>query len=254
MNKLMTQFIIHKIAYFPLFLIFVCMLTASCKSLPEINTSEPTSSLEPPMVLLGPGDDIEVKFQYWPELDIRQKVRFDGNISLMLINTVRVMGLTAEQLDNHLTKLYEGEIIDPDITVIVHSQGSQNVYVGGEVLRPGTVALAGRMNVLAAIMAVGGFDNETAELSNILLIQHVGDKRVVASLDMEKAFNEPSSFQYYLSPDDIVYVPPTRINKINIWVDQHLTQTIPGMLRATRTSVGISSSNTIGLTPRGLTN
>ena len=86
-------------------LMFICLMTASClglNSIPNLETTEfPSHPLERPLITLGPGDVIEVKYRYWPELNEEQKVRPDGMISLQIIDEVQVAGLTPAQLDEH---------------------------------------------------------------------------------------------------------------------------------------------------------
>ena len=232
----------------------VCSLVVSCSSTSSLplQTVQLTSTLEPLPLILGPGDEIEVKFRYWPELNEIQAIRPDGKISLQLVDDVQAAGLTPEQLDEQLTKRYEGEIKDPVITVFVRNIVSQRVFVNGEVLTPGVLPLAGKMSVLQAVMLAGGFDLETAELSNVLLVQHMGDKRYVTSLDMKRALKDPESDQYYLSANDIVYVPRTRIANINRWMQQHITAMVPDTpINIQLDRQGVNHSQTIGITPRG---
>ena len=59
-------------------------------------------SVSPPQVNLQPGDEVEVKFYYTPELDITQMVRPDGNIALQLIGEVVVQGKTPGELREEL--------------------------------------------------------------------------------------------------------------------------------------------------------
>ncbi len=227
----------------------VCTLIVSCKSVPSMQTEKLTSrSLEPPLITLGPGDVIDVKFLYWPELNELQSVRPDGKISLQLVDDVQVAGLTPKRLDEHLTKLYEKEIKAPVISVIVRSLTDQRVYVGGEVVSPGLVPIQGSLTALEAVMSAGGFDKSSADLSNVVVIQNAGDKRYAMSLDLKKALEAPESNQYYLGPNDIVYVPRTKIDKLNQWVDQYITKMIPDTplqyMRQidSRTVIGVSGS------------
>jgi len=164
---------------------------------------------------------------------------------------VHAAGLTLEELDAQLTKLYEGKIKDPVITVSVRNIASQRVY-NGEVLTPEVLPLQGKMNVLEAIMLTVGFDLETAELSNVLLVRSVGDKHYVTMLDMKKALNGPESEQVYLAANDIEYVPRTRIADINRWMQHHITGMVPDTpvnIDFSRTFLNHSRSS--GITPRG---
>ncbi len=233
-------------------LMLICLMAASCKVLPRnLETVEfPLHHLEPPSVTLGPGDAIDVKFLYWPELNESQTVRPDGKISLQLVDDVRVTGLTPAQLDEHLTKLYEGKIKDPVITVIVRSLANQRVYVAGAVNSPGLVPIRGSMTALEAVMSAGGFNESSADYSSVVVIQHAGDKRYAALVDLKSALENPESYQYYLGPNDIVYVPRTRIVKINEWVSQHINQVVPDTgINWGITTRGVNSTRAFGITP-----
>ena len=208
-------------------LMLIYTLVVSCKSVPSLQTMKlPTQSLEPPLVTLGPGDDIDVKFLYWPELDESQTVRPDGKISLQLVDEVQVTGLTPEKLDEHLTKIYEVKIKDPVITVIVRTLANQRVYVCGEVRSPGLIPIQGSMTALEAVMSAGGFNESSAAYSRVVVIKNAGDKRYAALVDLKSTLKNPESYQYYLGPNDIVYVPRTKIVRLNDWIDQYFKELI----------------------------
>lgn len=229
---------------------FICLMAASCKTLPDLATTEfPLHPLEPPLITLGPGDDIEIKFRFWPELNELQTVRPDGNISLQLVDDVLVTGLTPKQLDEHLTKLYESQIKDPVLTVIVRSIANQRVYIGGAVASPGLLPIIGNMTALEAVMTAGGFDVTTADTSSVVLLQNIGGKRYASILDLKSSFSNPESDQYFMRPNDMLFVPRTKIVRLNEWVAQHITGLVPEALNVTRTRTGLSHTNTIGFSP-----
>ncbi len=236
-------------------LVLICLMTASCLGLntvPNLEYTEfPLHPLERPVIALGPGDVIEVKYRYWPELNEVQTVRPDGKISLQMIDEVQVIGLTPAQLDEHLTKLYEEHLKDPVLTVIVRSLAHQRVYVGGAVAAPGILPINGNMTALEAIMTAGGFDVTTAETSSVVLVQNIGEKRYVSLLDLESVFKTPESEQYFLRHNDMLFVTRTRIARLNQWVAQHITGLIPPSFTATNTTQKIDSVNTIGFRPSG---
>jgi protein involved in polysaccharide export with SLBB domain len=179
-------------------------------------------------VVLKPGDTIEIKFRYWPELDTEQKVRSDGKITLQTVGHIKVAGLTPELLDAKLVELYRSELKDPEIATFVRSQDSQQVYVGGEVRKPGLIDLKPEMTVLEAIMAAGGFDTNSAELSNIVLVRQIDNKRYATAVDFKDALNNENDL-LYVAARDIVYVPRSRIDEVDQWVDQHITKLIPSL-------------------------
>ncbi|WP_162532282.1 polysaccharide biosynthesis/export family protein [Candidatus Scalindua japonica] len=231
----------------------ICLMTASClgvNTIPKLEHTEfPLHPLERPTITLGPGDVIEVKYRFWPELNEIQTVRHDGNISLQLIDEVQVAGLTPEKLDEHLTKLYEKHLKDPVLTVIVRSQADQRVYIGGAVKTPGVLPINGNMTALEAIMIAGGFDTTTAAPKNVVLIQNIGEKRYASLLDLENAFYKPESDPYFLGPNDMLFVPRKMIVKLNDFVAQYITGLMPPSFTATNTTQKLKSTNTIGFRP-----
>ena len=223
-----------KTAAIRLMIILSCSfyLTA-CSSLPgpeigpETNSAWFPSQPEQPVLTLNPGDEIDVKFRFWPELDTAQTILPDGTISLQLVGHVRVAGLTPVELDQQLVKLYDGKILDPEITTVIRSLADQKIYVGGEVTQPGLIPLRAKTTVLEAIMASGGFNKTSAELSNVLVIRHLNNKRYVKALNLKASFENPDSVLFYLGPRDIVFVPRTTIDRVNQWVDQYINKIIP---------------------------
>ncbi|MFQ6036729.1 MAG: polysaccharide biosynthesis protein, partial [Sedimentisphaerales bacterium] len=49
------------------------------------------------------------------------------------------------------------------------------------------------------------------------------------SVNLEPALRGDGSQPFYLQPQDIVYVPRTKITKVNQWVEQHIDGLIPGI-------------------------
>jgi protein involved in polysaccharide export with SLBB domain len=92
---------------------------------------------KPALYIIQPGDQLDIKFFYNPELNENVTVRPDGLISLQLVDEVHASGLTPAQLDDLLTQKYSRELKKPMVTVIMRSFTMQRVYVGGEVNRQG---------------------------------------------------------------------------------------------------------------------
>jgi polysaccharide export outer membrane protein len=175
------------------------------------------------VVVLGPGDVIDVKFRFLPELDYQQSIRPDGKISLQMVDEVMAAGLTPEGLDNHLTQLYSTKLKSPEITVVVVSLANQNIYVGGEVENPGVLPLTGRLSALQAVVNSGGF-KETAEPGSALIIRKGQDNQPVPiPVDLQKIlYGSDSSMDILLQPADVVYVPKSSIAKVNKFVRQYI--------------------------------
>jgi protein involved in polysaccharide export with SLBB domain len=199
--------------------------TAACVSSTTEYHEKLTSALPEQKVVLRPGDEIELKFPYWQELNDTQVIRPDGLITLQLIDSVQTKGLTPEELDEKLTKLYESKIKDPVISVVVRSLVDQRIYVGGEVNKPGLLTLQGEVDVLQAIINAGGF-KETAQINHVIVIRKgkeskaasykVNLSRILSGTDTKETF--------LLQPNDVVYVPKTAIANMDKFMDQYIAQ------------------------------
>ena len=176
---------------------------------------------------LMPGDTIDVKFVYWPDLDETQAIRTDGMVSLALVGDVQAAGLTSSELRSRLIELYKPHLKDPEITVITRTETSRPVYVGGEVLKPGAVPMMGRMTVMAAIMAAGGIQKRSAKLDTVLIIREMEGIQYARTIDLREAYKSAESESFYLEPYDIIFVPPTVIDRVNQWIEQYVNRVIP---------------------------
>jgi len=190
----------------------------------------PLSTLPPPpnpeSVTLQPGDEIEVLFRYTPELNSRQMVRSDGKVSLELLDDVTVAGMTPMQADRKLTALYQNELVDPALTVVVRNSSNQTVYVGGAVTKPGMVPLNRKLTAMEAVMEAGGFDIREAQPRKVIVLRHIGGKQQVArTIDLKHPLEADRSEAFYLAPQDVVYVEQSKVAKYGHFVESYITPT-----------------------------
>ncbi|HYD65704.1 polysaccharide biosynthesis/export family protein [Azospirillum sp.] len=182
----------------------------------------------PPEYRFGPGDEIEIKMIYHPELSDRLLVAPDGRVSLPLVGSVRVEGKTSDELAAELKALYRRELREPDVTVIGRAFASQRVLVGGEVMAPGVYTITGRLGAMQAAMLAGGF-RETARLDQVALIRRgPDDKPMLRIVNVEAVLNgSGSGNDVPLMPHDIVFVPRSTVAEIDLWVEQYINRTLP---------------------------
>jgi protein involved in polysaccharide export with SLBB domain len=196
---------------------------------------------------LTPGDVVDVKFFYTPELNETQPVRPDGRISLQMAGEVTAAGKTPARLREELTALYSRQLKNPEIAVVVRSFTNRRVFVGGQVMLPGVIEMPDKMTALEAVMQAGGFDFREAEAGSVVVIRHRDDTRYGYLLDMKPSLKGREAPPFYLEPQDIIFVPRTKIAKVNQWVDQHINKLIPqtgffiGHTRG-RTTLGLDTS------------
>ncbi len=237
--------------------LLLAMLLSGCQSSqgdpdgPQVQAARPLNTSEvrtvsPPRVALVPGDVIEIKFFYTPQLNETQTVRPDGKIALQLVGEVDVHQKTPAEVRENLFELYAPYLEGIEVTVIVRSFQDRRVFVTGEVIAPGIVEIPGKVGVLEAIMQAGGFDLREAKVGNVIVIRHRGNRRYGYSIDLKPALTGHETDEFYLQPRDIVYVPRTKIAELAQWIDQHINQIIPDtgiiyMRTSGKTTVGVGS-------------
>ena len=211
--------------------IFLSLVLVSCQSAPRKVEVQPVK-YEPveypePEVRLSTGDVIEIRFFYTPELNTVQAIRPDGKIDLQLIGEVMAQGKTPRELKEELIEKYTQHIRQLDVSIVVQSFSSRRVYVGGQVTAPGSIPMPGRLTALEAIMLAGGINLESGKYGNILIIRHENGKWTGGKLDLETILKGIQTEPLYLQPLDIVYVPETKIYRVNRWLDQHIGTILP---------------------------
>ncbi|MGH7386660.1 MAG: polysaccharide biosynthesis/export family protein [Candidatus Rokuibacteriota bacterium] len=153
--------------------------------------------------VIGPEDILDV--QVWGSNDLNQTVfvRPDGRLSLPLVGEIAVAGKTVQQLQDHLSAVYEQTVRGAVVTVIVKEIRSRPVYFVGGFTKPGVIQLTGDLTVLQAISVVGGVRSEADGEKGFLLR---GDKKIPINFD-RLAQRGDLSQNPKLAPGDSVVVP-----------------------------------------------
>jgi polysaccharide export outer membrane protein len=127
----------------------------ACSGLPKELLDEVNGSSKE--FLIGPEDVLDVVVWRNQDLSRTVVVRPDGMISIPLIGDVEATGVTANQLAERLAARLKEVKESPSVTVSVKEVNSYNVYVLGEVAKPGKYQLKSHTTVLQAIAMAGGF-------------------------------------------------------------------------------------------------
>lgn len=211
-------------------LVWLAMATAGCTA--DIKPTSPPLSPEPEpppsRYRLERGDEIEIKVLGIEELDEKVIVRPDGKVSVPLLDDVRAAGQTTDELSQTIARGLSAQYASPTVTVVVRNFGNLNVYVGGEVDRPGIVPLEHRMTVATAVIRAGGYLN-TARTSNVIVVRDAGGKPMLQAVDLEAVLSgaEPDVL---LRPHDIVFLPKTKVAELNLFFEQYVRRVIPADL------------------------
>jgi len=160
--------------------------------------------------MLAPGDEIEIRFPFYADLNDRVVIGPDGRLSLQLVNSVAVGGLTVSGAGKLLNERYAAVIKNPELTVTVRTYAPQAVFVDGWVNNPGVVRSDVPLTVSRAIAQAGGA-RSGAHTEGILLLRRSGDGKVFyyqVALGNYAGAGETAQ-DPLLKSYDVVYVPQT---------------------------------------------
>lgn len=229
--------------------------TAKSSQLPQ---TEPRAISE---MLIGGGDLLEVSI-YGTDFDKQVRVSDSGEISLPLLGTVKVGGLSIHDGEQLVRRqlVQKGYFNDPQVSIFAREYTTQAISVLGEVQKPGIYPLPGARTLFDAISAAGG---TTEKAGNQATLTHRGkpDHPEVVTL----SYNGNSSVQsnVHISPGDTVVVSRAGIVYVVgdvhkpsgiLMQNAHLTalQAI-AMAEGTNPTAALDRSKVIRKTPEGRT-
>jgi polysaccharide export outer membrane protein len=163
--------------------------------------------------IIGCGDQMDVTFMFNKELNQQNViVRPDGRISLPYIGELRVSGMSASELDSVLALRYAEIIINPDVTVMIKDFAPQTVYVLGEVGDAGGYPYTRGMTLLN-LLAQGKGPTVKGRSNGVVVIRRIAPDHIVGvQIDLgELLGGKRFDLDVPLEPNDIVYVPRSRI-------------------------------------------
>jgi polysaccharide export outer membrane protein len=200
-----------KMKYFSFVLISFFLASCATKELRvaeyrvSADTPDPTKAPDE-YYALGPGDSLNIQLWKEPTLSGLVKVRPDGFVTLPLVNEVQVTGLTTAELRKQLESKYKEFVRDPVVTVRVEGIASSEVFLVGQVTRPGAYLLNGNDTVLQLITRAGGL-TIFAQRRDIKTVRRAGDKVTEYVSDYDAIVAGDLKQDIILRPGDRVIVP-----------------------------------------------
>lgn len=155
---------------------------------------------------LGAGDIFEVKVYGEPDLSGTFRVSSDGFVNFPMIGKVRVEGLPAIKVEEIIaTKLKDGFLKDPQVSVFIKEYNSKKIFVFGEVQKPGTFLYEDNMTIIQAITIAGGF-TKLADKNKVSVTRIENNKERHIYLPVED-IGKGKEKNFFLKPGDIIFVP-----------------------------------------------
>jgi polysaccharide export outer membrane protein len=184
--------------------------------------NSPSQSSSAPYVnyRIEPGDTIEVLYRKSPEFNQTVSVQPDGLVTLQLIGSVPIRGLTIEDARLRITRKAAQRLNDPEVSLALKDFDKPHFTVMGEVTNPGRYELRGSLSAIDGLAMAGGF-KPTAKHTQILLIHRsdnaVTGTRVIDYRELEK--KQPIGKELIdLKPGDLLVVPQSKLSKVERYV------------------------------------
>lgn len=178
-----------------------------CQSQTGRPGSESVAALpEPAVMTLQEGDELHIGFPGAAALDVVQRVRHDGRISVPLTGDVIAEGRTPAELEAELLRRCGPQLVAKEVRVSVIS-ASYPVFVAGAVLRPGKLVCERRISALEAVMEAGGFDRSRADLAAVRIIRQEHGQTRNFTVNLKRVLDGKDTDPVLLRRADIVYVP-----------------------------------------------
>jgi polysaccharide biosynthesis/export protein len=152
---------------------------------------------------IGPGD--EVKILLWGRVNASYNLVVDrnGNITIPQVGPVSVAGMTFEQMSKHLIKQAE-QFVGANIDVTMGTLKSIQVFVLGDVKRPGAYTIGSFATITDALLIAGG----PAAIGTMRSIQLRRKDKIITTFDLyDLLLKGDKSRDMILQPGDVVFVP-----------------------------------------------
>src|SRR5918992_659880 len=154
----------------------------------------------------GAGDTLGILLWKEPALSGSVKVRPDGYITLPLVNEVQVTGLTTGELRKVLEEKYKHYVTDPFVSIRVEGISSAEVFLVGQVTKPGAYPLSGNESLLQILTRAGGL-TIFADRDDIKVVRREGAKVTEYVVDYDAIVKGDLKQDILLRPGDRIIVP-----------------------------------------------
>ena len=160
---------------------------------------------------LSPLDKVEINIFRQPNMRTSQRIDGRGNVSLPLLGSLHIGGLTVGESEKKIAQSYEEQqfLRSPSVGVAILEYAPKTITVMGQVEEPGEIELPIEANTVAiprAIAMAGGFTG-TARQSRVKVIRNNGSEgEVTYTVDVGRQLQDGST-RFMAKPGDTIVVP-----------------------------------------------
>jgi polysaccharide biosynthesis/export protein len=205
----------------------LALVLTGCTDVPNLPAA-PAAAPDGSEYRVQPGDTLDVKFLYNPELNEQPTVQPDGRISMQFAQNLEAGGRTTEEVRQALSEAYSHELVKPGVSVAIKGPVSWRIYIGGEVNAPGMFADSGPPLTLTQAIARAGGIKDTGDPKKIVLLRRVGSDAKAYMLNFSAAATgRVPADDVRLASYDALYVPRTGVADVYTAYNQYFKQFLP---------------------------
>jgi protein involved in polysaccharide export with SLBB domain len=159
--------------------------------------------------VLGPNDYVGVEVFGEDDLRTNGRLNPEGNLSVPLLGSVHLAGLTLTQAASKLTELYGRDyLVNPKVNVVLQGYAKRRFSILGQVGRPGNYEMPesspGGIDLLEAIALAGGYTRIAAP-ERITVRRQGANGDQVFKVNAKK-FNKSGGGGFRVEPGDTITV------------------------------------------------
>jgi polysaccharide export outer membrane protein len=144
---------------------------------------------DPAVYIVGSNDVLTIAVFNQPQFSGKFVVEADGTIAYPLLGRITVGGSSVRAVEDEMRRrLAAGYVKDPQVSVTIEQYRSQQIFVMGEVLKPGTLQYTGPMTLLEAL-ARSGSTTERAGTEAVVVRSRTAESNTPAAPQSPGAVN-----------------------------------------------------------------
>lgn len=160
---------------------------------------------------IAAADLISVTVYQDPEMNRKARVNSNGTISLPLVGSVKIGGMTMLEAQSTIETKLGKYLVNPQASLFIEEYGNKTIFVMGEVAKPGSypIPTESRMTVLEAISTAGGFTPVAAQ-DRTRVLRYVNGASVSFDINVRQITQQGlKDKDLVLEPNDVIFIPQT---------------------------------------------
>jgi polysaccharide export outer membrane protein len=159
--------------------------------------------------VIGGGDLIQVSIFEAPDLNTESRVSARGGVTLPLLSTVELAGMSVREAEQLVEGLYKEKYLqDPHVTIFVKEQFGSKITLMGSLNKPGTYDFYARMNLMDVLALAEGLSDTAGRIVQIRRKADNDQPSQAMIIDLDQMVEEGrEELNVAIKGGDVVYVP-----------------------------------------------